>query len=59
MKVVNRLNSQISGTWQVASKRTVLPSVHRIFDVGFEKAGAPAPVHLQGLLFFSTYYGDF
>lgn len=44
IKVMNRLNSQIYGTWQAANKRAVLPFVHRIFDVGFEKAGPPAPV---------------
>lgn len=52
MKVMNRLNSQNCGIWQVANKRTVLPFIHRIFDVGFEKAGTPAPVHLQRIVIF-------
>lgn len=54
MKVMNRLNSQTCGTWQAATKKTVLPFVHRTFDVGFEKAGAPAPVHLERIAIFLT-----
>lgn len=57
MRGANRLKNYTCGTWQVASKVTVLPFINKVFDVGYAKLELLLQYISKRSLFFLTHYG--